>query len=161
MTSKLAFNASPATVWRMLTAVEYSDFKRAQSSDFGYEIEALDQGTRITITRPITTELPGPAAALLGTNPQVVEIQTWSLPQPDESRDALLEINILGAPATIAGHAHLDYSAGVTCVDINISISVAIPLFGSTAEQLIKTELEKYIQLEQELGNRWLASHES
>lgn len=159
VTAKLAFKASPATVWGMFTSGDYIDFKRSQASDFGYEMTQNGDQTLLTFTRPITSKLPGPAAALLGANPQAVEIQKWGATQGDGSRHADIAITIAGAPANIIGAAELTGSATNSEVHISISISVSIPFFGSTAENLIRTELEKFIELEQELGTKWLEAH--
>lgn len=156
VSAKLEFPAPPATVWAMLTDPAYLDFKRARVGAFDAAIATVGTSTELTFTRPVSAELPAPAAAIVGSAAHIVEIQDWSAALPDGSRTAELSISVGQAPAKISGTASLQPAAAGSCIAIDLTISVSIPLFGGTAEQMIKAELEKHIQAEQELGRDWL-----
>ena len=161
MTTKVAatldFAAPVATVWTLLSDPGYLDYKRAHVGSFDLKIAENGDHTQLTFTRPISAELPGPAAAILGSQAHIVETQDWSAAAADGSRSAELSILVGQAPAKISGTATLSPTATGTHITIELSISVSIPLFGGTAEQMIKSELEKHIDAEQRLGAEWLA----
>lgn len=157
LSAELEFPASPKVVWAMLTDAGYLEFKRATVGDFELEIHQHDGQTQLTFTRPVAAEMPAAASALLGASPQIVEIQDWNAADAAGNREAQITISIAQAPAKVGGTAKLSASPNGTQILISLSIEVSIPLFGNTAENLIKKELEKHIHAEQTLGLDWLA----
>ena len=44
-------------------------------------------------------------------------------------------------------------------MDIDIDITVAIPLFGGAAEGMVAAQLESIVRRQTEIGETWLNSH--
>jgi hypothetical protein len=44
-------------------------------------------------------------------------------------------------------------------VDIELDITVAIPLFGGAAEGMVADQLQAVVARQAEIGNTWLANH--
>ena len=158
VSADLSFAARPDQVWQMLISPEYIAFKRAAQGALEFSMHSEADCTTLVFTRPISGELPAGVSALLGSSAHIVETQDWLPASADGSRAAELSIVVGQAPANIMGTASLVPAAAGTRITIELSISVSIPFFGGTAEQMIKSELEKYIESEQRLGAEWLAT---
>ena len=110
-------------------------------------------------TNRALTELPAAARNILGAAATLTERQIWQPANPDGSRLGHINITVAGAPATVAGTLNL-VPAGASChVDIDIDITVAIPLFGGAAEGMVAAQLESIVQRQTEIGEAWLNSH--
>lgn len=155
--AELTFGASPDQVWKMLISPEYIAFKQAAQGALEFSTHTEADRTTLIFTRPVTGGLPAGAEALMGPSAHIVETQTWTPSDSRGSRNAELSVTVGSAPAKISGAAHLEEFQSGTHIRIELTITVSIPLFGASAEQFIKKELEKYIQAEQTIGQEWLA----
>ncbi len=137
-------------------------FLQAKGENTAQSTHIIDQTgeqTILTITRVINEGIPAIARTFLGESITLVETQTWGHPV-DGVRNATVGLTVRNAPATVTGTISLNPIATGTLVSIHFDIKVAVPLFGATAESVIKEQLERFIRAEQVIGNAWLASHQ-
>ena len=139
---------------------EFLTAKGSNTANSAHSIHAEGDATVLTITRLIVDGIPPIAKTFLGETITLQEVQTWGELENAGIRRASVELTVKNAPATVTGSITLSPTSTGTQVVIHFDIKVAVPLFGATAETVIKAQLEKFIGAEHGIGLEWLASHQ-
>lgn len=134
--------------------------KGSNTADSAHTIQADGDATVLTITRLIVDGIPPIAKTFLGDTITLQEVQTWGGLDSAGIRRASVDLTVKNAPATVTGSITLSPTSTGTHVAIHFDIKVAVPLFGATAETVIKAQLENFIGAEHGIGLEWLASHQ-
>ena len=155
----LDYPASPELVWTMWLDDAFLDAKGSNTAESAHSIDIAGSTTTLTITRLIVEGIPPIAKTFLGDTITLQEVQTWGEPDAAGIRRAQVGLTVKNAPATVTGSIALSPTSTGTHVAIHFDIRVAVPLFGATAESVIKAQLENFIGAEHGIGLEWLASH--
>lgn len=151
--SQSQFAATPQQVFAMLTDEAYlTEVCRAsQATSHQVAVEGTTTRTR--------RELAAPAAAAKFTGPTltVSEEIAWGPEQADGSRIGELALTVAGQPVTMKGQVHLSPAGEGTVVDVVGDLKVNVPLVGRKLEQSAAPAIAEGIEVQQHVGNRWLA----
>lgn len=163
MATKLEFEqnyaADPSAVMTMLRDPEFIREKcdRTGSRKTTVDVqESSDGGCVLTSIRVLPAKVPAAAAPFVGETLTVTETQTWSAPAADGSATATVAVDF-GAPMTFTSAMTLDGSAGATVVRTTGQFKASIPFVGGKIEGAAKEQTEAYLQVEERVGNEWLA----
>jgi len=99
------------------------------------------------------TGLPSFATKLVGDEIHIVQVESWRTPD-----HADVEVTIPGKPGEMRGTAALVESGGRTTEQIDLQVTVRLPLVGGRIEGLVADMLGKALDKEHETGTRWLAA---
>jgi hypothetical protein len=156
----LDYPAGTDLVWTMWLDDAFLEAKGSNTAESAHSIAVDGATTTLTITRLIVDGIPPIAKTFLGDTIALQEVQEWGEPDQAGVRRAHVDLTVKNAPATVTGSITLSPTKSGTRVAIHFDIKVAVPLFGATAESVIKSQLENFIGAEHGIGLKWLASHQ-
>lgn len=153
LTAQQDFAAQPSQVAAMLTDREFLE-KVCLASDAEKHSVTVD-GDHTTVSR--TLPAPSSITKFTGSTITIVEDLAWSQAAPDGSRTAIFKLTVPGLPVEMLGTARLAAGGKGTRVDYSGALSVNIPFVGKKLEQSAAPAVLDGIDLEQRVGNDWLA----
>ncbi|NYE35281.1 hypothetical protein F4692_000385 [Nocardioides cavernae] len=151
LTRKLTYDASAEAVAAMLDDVAFREEVLArQKVTHG---SASVDGDLVTIeqVRP-SHGLPGFAQKIVGDEIRIVQKETWTSPTSCD-----VEISIPGKPGEATGTIRLVESGGTTTEEVDLDLSVRVPLVGGKIEGLVAGLFSDALDIEQQVGREWLA----
>lgn len=151
LTRKLTYEASAEAVAAMLDDVAFREEVLArQKVSRG---SATVDGDVVTIEQVRSSEgLPGFAQKFVGDEITIVQRETWTSPTSCD-----VELAIPGKPGEARGTMRLVESGGTTTEEIDLDLSVRVPLVGGKVEGLIADVLARALDVEQAVGREWLS----
>lgn len=155
LTSQLDFAADPATVAAMLTERSFLERVCAQSDAIDYSVEVV--GNRSKVSR--TLNAPSSAAKFTGERVTIVEAVDWSGTAADGVRRGTLALTIPGLPVTMDGSAVIAEGGRGTTVAYDADLKVNLPFVGRKLEASAAPAILAGIELQQRVGDQWLAEH--
>ena len=115
--------------------------------------------TEITTVRVLTADLPSFASALVGSNLEVTEQQTWA-PIAGDSCTATFDVSFSGplaATGVITLTAAGPQTTGPqTTGHVTATIKSTVPFVGGKLEKMVQEQLIRYLTKDEELGRDWL-----
>lgn len=121
--------------------------------------DVSDDNTRtIETSRDLTGAIPDSISRYVANPAILTEIQRWILPHDGRFHHADVSFSLAGAPARISGEANIEVTDQMCRISIELEISVAIPLFGGFAENMVADVLRKQMADEEQLAQIWLDS---
>lgn len=151
LTKKLTYEASAEAVAAMLDDVAFREEVLARQKVL--RGSATVDGDLVTIEQVRSSDgLPGFAQKLVGDEITIVQKETWTSPTSCD-----VELAIPGKPGEASGTMRLVESGGTTTEEIDLDLSVRIPLVGGKIEGLIAGLFKEALDIEQAVGREWLA----
>lgn len=153
------FNGEPAAVMAMLRDPDYIRLKCERTGSLKSEVDVADGpdgGVVLTCTRVLPANVPAAAKKFVGETITVTETQDWAPLTADGSASATGTVGFnapLGFTATIT----LAASDGGTLVRTSGSFKAGVPFIGGSIENSAAELTTKYLDVEQTVGNEWLA----
>jgi hypothetical protein len=162
VTKQHTFDAPVEDVWEMFRD---QDSHVAKFEGMGHEnvevleYETSDDHVRIVIARDVTVDLPGFARKVLRPTNHVVSTDQWRA-NGDGTYGGTFDLVTKGAPVHIAGTTHIAPEGDErTRYELEIDVSVNVPVVGKKITQWAKGDVEKQMQDEFDAGDAWLATH--
>ena len=150
------YDADPARVFAMLTDPGFLDGMFAGQPGMTHQVEV--SGTR-TVLR-VDTPAPHQAARFTGDTLHVTLDLTWAAqPAPDGTRTGPMSVSVAKVPAELSGTATIAPEGAETTVTYEGEFAVRIPLIGRQLEQTAAPYVTRVLDVQQEQGRAWLASH--
>lgn len=151
LTKKLTYEASAEAVAAMLDDVAFREEVLARQKVL--RGSATVDGDLVTIEQVRSSDgLPGFAQKFVGDEITIVQTETWTSPTSCD-----VELAIPGKPGEASGSMRLVESGGTTTEEIDLDLSVRIPLVGGKIEGLIAGLFKEALDIEQAVGREWLA----
>ncbi|MHB1067422.1 MAG: DUF2505 domain-containing protein [Candidatus Nanopelagicales bacterium] len=153
------FQADPAAVMAMLRDPDYIRAKcdRTGSLDTTVSVEhGPDGGWVITSVRVLPARLPSAVKRFVGDTITVTETQAWGAPGPDGTASATGTVEF-SAPMAFAATITLGAVGPATRVRTDGSFTASVPFVGGSIEGTAADLTRKYLDVEQAVGNEWLA----
>jgi hypothetical protein len=160
VTKQHTFDAPIEDVWEMFRD---RDSHVAKFEGMGHrnveveEYEASEEHVHIVIARDVTLDLPGFARKVLKPTNHVVSTDQWSA-NGDGTYGGQFVLETKGAPVHIAGTTHIaPEGEEQTRYELEIDVSVNVPVVGRKITSWAKGDVEKQMQEEFDAGDAWLA----
>ena len=154
ITGRNDFAADPTTVYEMFVDESFLTAVCQASEAVSHDVTIAGPTTRTV------RELPTPdaAAKFAGSTLKVQEDVAWGEPAADGSRDGEITVTIPGLPVQMTGTARLAPGGRGTVIDYLGDLVVNLPFIGKKMEQAAAPALTEAIDLQQSVGDDWLAS---
>lgn len=149
------FAASPLDVYAMLTDRAFLAAVAQESGALSHEESVVDGTTRTQMELPNTPELQKLAGKTMTVQQQVA----WGPAGDDGARTAQLSLSIPGQPVSMPGTVTLAPGGRGTLVTVAGDLTVKIPLLGKKIEKAAAPAILEGIEVQQRVGDRWLAEH--
>jgi hypothetical protein len=153
------FSGDPAGVMAMLKDPDYINLKCDRTGSLKSDVDVADKadgGVILTCTRVLPANVPAAAKKFVGETITVTETQDWTPLAADGSASATGTVGFnapLGFTATIT----LGPSGDGTLVRTSGSFKAGVPFIGGSIENSAAELTTKYLDVEQAVGNEWLA----
>ncbi|GAA2178331.1 hypothetical protein GCM10009785_00470 [Brooklawnia cerclae] len=151
-----SYAADPATVHAMMADEKWLTAVAKETGATTWEVAGSDQVSHVH------AEVPAPARAKQFTGPTLsIDLDiTWQPVRADGGRDGEVTVKVAGLPAKLAGTANTQAAtvAGQpgTTVDYEAEFSINIPLVGGKLEEAAAPYVQRVIDLQQDVGNKYL-----
>jgi len=147
--------ATVEQVYAMLTTQEFREAVCDYQQVLHRDVTVSKDGSSASVTIDqghATDKLPGFARKIVGDRVSMVQAEAWT-----EGSLGKITVTVPGKPGEMAGTATLvgDHT-GVT-EEVDMAVTVHLPLIGGKVEGLIADMLRKALQAEHTVGVRWLA----
>jgi hypothetical protein len=154
------FAAGCAEVFAMLSDPAY--LARLCEQTGGHDVHVSsdptdDGGAALVLARTLPAKVPSFAKPFLGETIQVEEKHTWGPAADDGSRDGSFSASFGGAPASVAGLLRLEPDGGGSRRVVRGEAKASVPLVGGKVEELVRDQLMRLVNKEQQVGSDWLA----
>jgi hypothetical protein len=157
--ARQSFPASPERVRAMLLDPEYAKVRAERTGALSVSAEERTEGDHgvLAIERVIPADVPDFARSFVGENLTLKEQHNWG-PLADGSAQGTIGVTF-SAPVGVKATMTLAPEGEGTVVEIDGSISASIPFMGGKVEEMVRSEMVRYLKKEPEIGAEWLASH--
>ena len=153
------FAGDPAAVMAMLKDPDYIRLKCERTGSLKTTVdvaETADGGVVITCQRVMPATVPAAARRFVGETITVTETQTWT-PQATDGTAAAAGNVAFDAPLLFIAAVVLAAAGDGTLVRTSGSFKAGIPFIGGTIESSAADLTTKYLNVEETVGNEWLA----
>jgi hypothetical protein len=161
LTTREELDGTVDEVHALLTDQAFQEAKCAATTDGGatsVDISRNAGGQRVRTSRELPSDgLPDVARSFVGDHLTVIEVQDWSGPAADGSRESALDIHVKGAPLTIKGTLRLEPSGSGTAEVLDAELKANVPLIGGRLEKAAAAPINTAIEIETGLLREWLA----
>ena len=165
----MALNASttlPFDVGTVLGVFTDEGFVRHMSEYVGGTLESLtvdgDTASAFTLTAVRTmptSKLPDMARKFVGETLSVTQIERWSAPQADGSRQADLTMTVANVPLNVTAVQRLVAQGTETVVDLQGNVTSSIPFLGGKIAGAAEPMIGKALNVQATEARKWLESH--
>lgn len=101
-----------------------------------------------------TDRLPGFAKKIVGGHVNIVQSESWA-----DGGKGSITVTVPGRPGEMTGTATLVQDDGGVTEQVDMTVTVHLPLIGGKVEGLIADMLGKALRSEHTVGRDWLAKH--
>ncbi len=153
------FNGDPTAVMAMLKDPDYVNLKCDRTGSLETKVDIVatpDGGAVLTCSRVLPANVPSAAKKFVGDTITVTETQTWT-PQASDGTASASGVVEFSAPLSFTAAVSLSASGTGTLVRTTGSFKAGIPFIGGTIEGIAVDMTAKYLNVEQTVGNEWLA----
>ena len=149
-------------VYRIFTDVAFQEAKCLATTDdanhFSVDVAGGPAGERVRTERHLKSHgLPDVARSFVGEHLTIVEVQDWSAPAADGSRQSAVDMHVKGAPLTLKGTMRLEPSGSGTVKVLDAELKAHVPFIGGKIERAAAEPINAAIEIETELMRDWLA----
>ena len=111
----------------------------------------------LTTVRALPTDrAPEIARKFVGQTVEVTQVEAWSAPAADGSRDATLKVTVGSLPVSVAGSESLRASAEGSALGIEATVSSSIPFVGGKIAAAAEPFISKALALQGNSVSSWI-----
>ncbi len=115
---------------------------------------------KVTIVRSMGAEkLPEMAQKFVKGGLTVTQVDTWSGPRENGSRDVQTEVSVGGMPVSGSGTQTLAAKGETTDVVVDVTVKANVPLVGGKLAAMAEPYVGKALSLQSREADAWIASH--
>lgn len=157
--ARQSYAATPERVRAMLLDPEYAQLRAERTGAISASAQVSTDGDHgiMAIERVIPADVPDFARAFVGENLTLKETHNWAA-LDDSAADGTISVTF-SAPVGVKGTMRMSAEGDGTVVELDGSISASIPFMGGKVEEMVKSEMQRYLAKEPEIGAEWLATH--
>jgi len=149
-------------VYALFTDVAFQEAKCLATTDdanhFSVDILGGPSGERVRTERHLRSQgLPDVAKSFVGEHLTIIEVQDWSAPAGDGSRQSAVDMHVKGAPLTLKGTLRLEPTASGTVKVLDAELKAHVPFIGGRIEKAAAEPIRAAIEIETGLLREWLA----
>lgn len=153
ITTSHEFAADPQTVYRMLNSEEFLTMVAKEVRADQYSI---DVGSDLTV---LHAEVAAPQQARRFTGERlIINLTSKWVPAGPHAYRGSLDVDVDRMPASLSGTGDLHAGGKGTVVDYEADFAINIPLLGKKLEQVAAPYVRSVIDVQQKVGNAYLAS---
>ena len=160
LTMKHDFDHPIEEVWAMFSDPKAHVAKFEAMGHHNIEViteEPSDDGLRMVIKRNTDLDVPAIAKKVLPSSPLVTTDDVW-MDKGDGTYGGHFDVTMDGVPQQTKGTTLITSNdAGTTHYEIEMDVSIKVPLIGDRIAKASKGELEKQINAEFAAGDAWLS----
>lgn len=152
---ELTYDAPPSEVFAMLADPAFREAVSEAQGVVSHDVEVTPQGDGFTLVNDQvqrTEGLPSFARKFAGSTTRAVQREDWA----DGSGGSLV-IEAPGKPSDIRGSIALEPAGTGTTEVVTLAVTVKVPLLGGKLEGLLVDQIRAGIDVEHQVGRRWLA----
>ena len=148
-------------VYALFTDVAFQEAKCLATTDdanhFSVDVSGGPAG-RVRTERHLRSQgLPDVAKSFVGEHLTIIEVQDWSGPAGDGSRQSAVDMHVKGAPLTLKGTLRLEPTASGTVKVLDAELKAHVPFIGGRIEKAAAEPIKAAIEIETGLLREWLA----
>jgi hypothetical protein len=148
-------------VYALFTNVAFQEAKCLATTDdanhYSVDVTGGPAGERVRTERHLKSDgLPDVAKSFVGEHLTIVEVQTWSAPGADGSRESAVDMHVKGAPLTLKGTLRLEPSRAGTVKLLDADLKAQVPFIGGRIERAAAEPISAAIGIETDLIREWL-----
>jgi Protein of unknown function (DUF2505) len=149
-------------VYALFTDVAFQEAKCVATTDDAnhYTVDVIGgpAGEKVRTERHLRSDgLPDVARSFVGEHLTIIEVQTWSGPAADGSRESAVDMHVKGAPLTLKGTLRLTPSKSGTVKVLDADLKAHVPFIGGKIEKAAAEPINAAIAMETDLLREWLA----
>lgn len=111
----------------------------------------------LTTVRSLPTDrAPEIARKFVGQTVEVTQVESWSAPAADGSRDATLKVTVGSLPVSVAGSESLRASAEGSALGLEATVSSSIPFVGGKIAAAAEPFISKALALQATSVSSWI-----
>ncbi|GAA1497264.1 DUF2505 domain-containing protein [Paeniglutamicibacter kerguelensis] len=111
----------------------------------------------LTTVRSLPTDrAPEIARKFVGQTVEVTQVESWTAPAADGSRDATLKVTVGSLPVSVAGSESLRASAEGSALGIEATVSSSIPFVGGKIASAAEPFISKALALQGNTVSSWI-----
>lgn len=111
----------------------------------------------LTTVRTLPTDrAPEIARKFVGQSVDVTQVEAWSAPAADGSRDATLKVTVGSLPVSVAGSESLRANDGGSALGIEATVSSSIPFVGGKIASAAEPFISKALTLQGAKVSSWI-----
>lgn len=151
---ELRYDAPPEQVFEMLADPAFREAVAEAMDVISADVRldrAGDTFTLVVDQLQKTDDLPGFARTFAGDSTQAIQRETWT-----SADGGSLEIEAPGKPTRMSGAIRLEPAGTGTTEIVELEIKVKVPLIGGKLEKLMAEKVQTGMDLEHEVGIRYL-----
>ena len=155
------FDAPIDRVWAMFHDPDSHVAKFEQMGHRNIEVvdhHGDDDRLVLTIRREVTVEVPGFARKVLRPTNTVTSVDDWRR-HDDGTCSGVYTVDAPGVPIDVRGSTRLTPDGDRTTYEVEVTVSVNIPLIGGKISSWARGDVEQQLLDEFAAGDRWLAEH--
>jgi hypothetical protein len=152
---EVSYAAPPAEVFAMLADHAFREAVCEAQGVLSHDVEITPTGEGFTLVNDQvqrTEGLPSFARKFAGDTTRAVQREEWA-----DAAGGSLVIEAPGNPADIRGSIALEPDGSGTTEVVTLAVTVKVPLIGGKLEGLLADQIRHGIDVEHEVGSRWLA----
>jgi hypothetical protein len=154
------FSAAPEAVFAVLTDPDFLRARAERSGAVDHEESVTADGavTVVSTSRTVHTDvLPQAASRFLGQTAVVEQVERWEPAGADGSRRAALTLTVRSAPVELLAATTLAAEGPGSVHEMDGSLTVRVPLLGSSVEKAALPGLLQLVRSEVSLAQEWLS----
>ncbi|WP_255557299.1 DUF2505 domain-containing protein [Paeniglutamicibacter sp. Y32M11] len=111
----------------------------------------------LTTVRTLPTDrAPEIARKFVGQSVEVTQVESWSAPAADGSRDATLKLTVGSLPVSVAGTESLRPTAAGATLGVEATVSSSIPFVGGKIASAAEPFISKALKLQGAKVTSWI-----
>ena len=129
----------------------------------GGELKSFDMAGDVAAAFTLTTvrslptdRAPEIARKFVGQTVEVTQVESWSAPAADGSRDATLKVTVGSLPVSVAGSESLRASAEGSALGLEATVSSSIPFVGGKIAAAAEPFISKALALQATSVSSWI-----
>lgn len=154
-----AYAANSVAVMAMMQDPDFIRLKcdRTGSLETSVEVTVGEDGSSVLLsTRVLPAKVPAAAKSFVGETLTITERQEWTPLSPDGTATASVSVDF-GAPMSFTATMSMRAGSSGTVVRTHGSFKASIPFLGGKIEAVAAEQTIRYLDVEEAVGNEWLA----
>jgi hypothetical protein len=103
--------------------------------------------------------MPDLARKFVGESLKVTQLESWSAPAADGSRQSDISLKVAGAPLDVKAVQRLVADGGSTRIELEGTVSSSVPLLGGKIADAAEPMVGKALNIQATQAQAWLESH--